>query len=91
LVLERRGNGVDVVDLVVVRIVLGDGVRRGGRQGVVVGDIGSKATDELGRASLLVEVGEELSRRGKVGRPAKPSCVTSLYHPVSHNRGTKNI
>lgn len=43
---------VDVVDLVVVCVTLSDGVRRGSREGVVVGNVYTRK-----RMSILVEQG----------------------------------
>ena len=39
LLCQKRGKRIDVVDLIVVRVTLGDGVGGGGREGVVVGDV----------------------------------------------------
>ena len=47
-------------------------------EGVVVGNVGGKTTEERRGASVLVDVGEELSGGGQVGGPTQPTSVTSI-------------
>lgn len=80
-------------------VALGDlCVRASCDERVVVGNVGGKTADGLGRTSLLVEVGEEGCGRLKVCGPAEPTSVTScklseMFHvrcggADSHHRGT---
>jgi hypothetical protein len=73
-----RSTYGDVVELVVVRVALSDGVRSGSRERVVVGNVGYQTTHVLRRASSDVEVAEELGRRPNVGRPTEPAGVSSI-------------
>jgi len=80
-------------------VALGDlRVRTSSDECIVVGDVGGKTADSLGRACLLVKVGEEGCGRLKVCGPAEPTSVTScklseIFHvrcggADSHHRGT---
>lgn len=85
---------IDVVNLVVIRISLGDWVGGSSREltelfrvefrsmnisyRVVVSDIGCQPADEAGTASTDIERGEKLRGRGKVRGPAQPSSVPRI-------------
>lgn len=57
---------------------MGDGVGRGGVEGVVVGNVGGETTDAVRRAGGSEELAEELSGGGDVCGPAEPASVASV-------------
>lgn len=63
---------------IVVRVVLGDRVGGGGRESVVIRNVGGEATEEGRLASVAIELSEELGSRAQVGGPAEPAGVTSV-------------
>jgi len=76
---EERAEGLDVALL--VKGGVGRGVRGGRRQtpGVIVGNVGGKATDRSRRASILVNLGEEVGSRPNVGGPSEPTGVAGIH------------
>lgn len=80
-----EGTYVDVVQLIVVGVVLGNRVGRGRRECVVVGDVRREAPHVLGRAGALVQVREELRRGCEVGGPTEPAGVASIKVHVDAN------
>jgi hypothetical protein len=75
---EHRSQGVDVVDLVVVVVTLGDWVGGSSAEGVVVGNVGGKTTDVRRFAGTGPDLSEHGSSRADVGWPSEPSSVTSI-------------
>lgn len=77
---QERSQSGDVVELVVVRVALGDRVGRGGDESVVVGDVGRKTTDASlrGTAGLLEKAAEQIGSGLQVGGPSEPASMACI-------------
>lgn len=60
---ELGSDGLDVVDLIVVRVALSDWVGGSSDKGVIVGDVGSQTTDIAASSSIGPDLGEHLGGR----------------------------
>lgn len=78
LLSEKRSEGVDVSLLIVVGVALGVVGFGGELPAVVVGDVGDETANARRLASVLVDLGVELSSRANVGGPAEPATVTGI-------------
>lgn len=78
LLSEKRSEGVDVSLLIVVGVALGVVGLGGELPAVVVGDVGDETANARRLASVLVDLGVELSSRANVGGPAEPATVTGI-------------
>lgn len=75
---KSGSDGVDVALLVTV--VVGGGVSWASSDGpgIVVGNVGSKTTELLGRAGVLVDLSEHSRSGGEILSPSEPSSVTTV-------------
>lgn len=78
LLSEKRSEGVDVSLLIIVGVALSVVGLGGELPAVVVGDVGNETTNARRLASVLVDLGEELSSGADVGRPAEPATMTGV-------------
>lgn len=78
MIIANAATDFNVVYFVIITVALSDRIGRGSSKGVEVGNVRGDTTEVSGRASVSVDLGEELGGRGQISRPAQPSSMTSI-------------
>jgi hypothetical protein len=78
ILLEQRGERIDIALLITVGVALSVRGARSNAPGIVIGNIGDQTANRSRRSSSLVEVAKELCSRLNVGGPSEPASVTGI-------------